>query len=133
MNNKKLFLVRTAIIAFYAVCIIFTVIILVKNPFTNNIYGVLSHDKSLFHCPTCGFTRAVYCLFTLQLKKAFYYHAFFITLFPVLLYLVLTLSVNLFFNKKILPYPKKYSIYLYVLFGLLIAFTVLRNFTSVIY
>ena len=133
MNNKKLFFVRTAIIAFYAVCIIFTIVILVKNPFENSIYGALSHDKSLFHCPTCGLTRAVYCLFTLQLKKAFYYHAFFITFLPVLLYLVLTLSINLFFNKKVLPYPKKYSIYLYTLFGLLIAFTILRNFTSIIY
>lgn len=131
--DKKTFFVRTAVILFYAVCIIFSIVLLIENPLKNDFYGNLIHDESLFHCPSCGLTRAWYCLMTFKFKEAFYYHAYFTILLPVILYIVLTTSVNVFFNKKIIPYPKRYSIFLYALFGILIAFTIFRNFTSVIY
>lgn len=133
MQKGKIFWLRAAIIAFYAACIFFIAYVLIKNPFKSEFYAGFSHDKSLFHCPSCGATRAIYCFFTLDFKGAFYYHAYFTALSPIFLYIMITLSVNLFFQKTIIPYPKRFAIYLYALLFLLVAFTVLRNFTSVIY
>lgn len=133
MRKKDLKRVRAAIILFYAVCTLFFVYVMVSNPLKRNIYGWLMHDPSKFHCPSCGLTRAVYCLATFDFKHAFYYHALFTVLSPVLAYIVLTLTVNLFAGRKIIPYPKHYPVYLWIIFGLYIAFGVLRNFTDVVY
>ncbi len=134
MKFNKLKLIRLTIIGFYLVCILFFVYVIVKKPLENDIYHLLGHVVEIgFHCPSCGLTRAVYCIATFQFGKAFYYHAFFTSTLPILGYIFLTLTVNLFMGKKIIPYPKNYSVYLYVYFGLYIAFAVLRNFTSVIY
>ena len=135
MKNNKLKLIRLAIIGFYLACILFFIYVMVKNPLEKDIYHILGHVVEMkdFHCPSCGLTRAVYCLATFQFGKAFYYHAFFTVTSPILAYIFLTLTVNLYAGKKIIPYPKRYSIYLYVYLGLYIAFAVLRNFTDVIY
>lgn len=134
MKFNKLKLIRLTIIGFYLVCILFFVYVMVKKPLENDIYHLFGHVVEIgFHCPSCGLTRAVYCIATFQFGKAFYYHAFFTSTLPILGYIFLTLTVNLFMGKKIIPYPKNYSVYLYVYFGLYIAFAVLRNFTSVIY
>lgn len=131
--SKKIFLLRAAIIVFNAACLIFAVYILIKKPVKNDIYGFFAHDKRFFHCPSCGATRAIYCYLTGDFKNAFYYHAFLTLFFPVLLYTEICLSVNLFFQKKVLPFPKKYPVYLYALFFLLVAFTFIRNFTAAVY
>ena len=131
--KKSLILTRTAIILFYAVCLILLIHVLVKNPLKNNVYGFKLHDSAVFCCPSCGLTRAVYCLFTLKIKSAFYYHAFFTVFSPVIAYVMLTLTVNLFACKKVIPYPKRYGVYLWVLFGLWMAFTVIRNLTPFIF
>ena len=134
MKIKKLTVIRAGIICFYFACILFLVYILIKKPVENDVYHILGHFiETDFHCPSCGLTRAVYCLATFQFKKAFYYHAFFVCTSPFIAYTVITLTVNLFFAKKIIPYPKKYYVYLYVYLGLYLAFAVLRNFTTVIY
>ena len=122
-------LVRTAIIIFYAVCLLLLIYVITKNPLKNDVYAFKFHDSTVFCCPSCGLTRAVYCLFTLKIKQAFYYHAFFTVFSPIIGYIILTLTVNLFAGKKIIPYPKRYSIYLWVLFGLWMVFTVIRNLT----
>lgn len=132
-TRKKQFLLRAAIIAFYAACIFFTVYVLTANPLINDIYGGFSHDKRFFHCPTCGATRAIYCLLKFDFKGAFYYHAYFTVLSPIFAYILLTLTVNLFFERKIIPYPKHFAAYLYTFFALLIIFTIARNLTSSIY
>lgn len=133
MTNKKLFALRAAIIAFYAACIFFIIYVLIKNPIENDIYMGFTHDKRFFHCPTCGATRALYCFLKLDFKGAFYYHAYFTLLSPIFIYIAATLSVNLFFQKRIIPYPKRPQIYLYALLFLLAAFCVLRNLTDLIY
>ena len=135
MKVNKLKLIRLTIIGFYLACIALFVYVMVKNPLDKDIYHFLGHigDTNGYHCPSCGLTRAVYCLATLQFGKAFYYHAFFTVTLPILAYVCLTLTVNLFVGKKIIPYPKNYAVYLYVYLGLYIAFAVLRNFTSIIY
>lgn len=134
MKAKGLIIRRTAIIAFIAVCLVFAGYIYFFNPLENDLYGgILFHSKTKFHCPSCGLTRAVYCLMKFDFKLAFYYHAFFVCTLPFLAYLLLTLCVNLFFNKKIIPYPKHYQIYLYAYLGLYVAFAIFRNFTTAIY
>ena len=135
MKNNKLKLIRLAIIGFYLSCILFFIYVMVKNPLEKDIYHILGHVVEMkdFHCPSCGLTRAVYCLATFQFGKAFYYHAFFTVTSPILAYIFLTLTVNLFAGKKIIPYPKRYPIYLYLYLGLYLTFAVLRNFTDIIY
>ena len=131
--NKKLAIIRCAIIAFYCFCIAFAIYLYFANPIENDIYCFLVHKEMAIHCPSCGLTRAVYLLMKFDFKSAFYYHAFFVCTLPLLAYIILTLTVNLFANKKIMPYPKRYSIILYAYLFAFIAFSVIRNFTSVIY
>ena len=132
-KNKKVIAIRCAIVGFYAICIAFAIYLCFANPIENDIYGFLIHKKSVIHCPACGLTRSVYSLMRFDFKNAFYYHAFFVSTLPLLGYIVLTLTVNLFANKKIMPYPKRYQIILYAYLFAFIAFSILRNFTSVIY
>lgn len=135
MAIKKQNVLRAVIIGFYTACLLFLIYLLIRNPLENDIYHFFGHNATQngYHCPSCGLTRAVYCLMTFQFGLAFYYHAFFVCTSPFLAYVILTLTVNLFFGKKILPYPKKYYVYLYVYLGLYVAFAILRNFTTVIY
>ncbi len=133
MQSKRLKIVRAAIILFYLACILFFLYVYLKNPLENDVYHFFGHDADKYHCPSCGLTRAVYCLSKFDFKQAFYYHAFFVCTCPILGYIFLTLTVNLFFGKKILPYPKKYAIYLFVYLLLYLAFAIFRNFTDIIY
>lgn len=133
MASKKTIAIRCGIIFFYCLCLFFVVYLYFSNPLEENIYGFLIHQKSLIHCPSCGLTRSIYLLMHFDFKGAFYYHAFFVCTFPILGYIILTLTVNLFAGKKIIPYPKRYSLFLYAYLFALIAFTVIRNFTAVIY
>lgn len=133
MSTKRQKIMRAGIVIFYSACILFLIYLLIKNPLKGNFYHFFGHDSEIFRCPSCGLTRAVYCLFTFQFKKAFYYHAFFVVTMPFLIYIILTLTVNLYAGKKIIPYPKNYAVYLYVYFGLYLAFAILRNFTDLIY
>ena len=135
MKFNKLKLIRLTIIGFYLACLLFFIYVMVKNPLENDIYHIFGHvvEMKNFHCPSCGATRAVYCLATFQFGKAFYYHAFLTVTAPILAYIFLTLTVNLFAGKKIIPYPKNYAVYLYVYLGLYLAFAVFRNLVDFIY
>lgn len=125
--------IRVAISIFYLFAAAFMVYVALKNPIENNVYGFFLHDERYFHCPSCGATRAFYCLLKFDFKSAFYYHAFFTVFSPVLAYVAVCLTVNLWCGKKIIPYPGHYSAYLYALLGLWMIFTVIRNFTDVVY
>ena len=134
MKNEQLRAIRIFIIGFYLACIALFIYVMVRNPLENDIYHLFGHFGELkYHCPSCGATRAVYCLATLQFGKAFYYHAFLTVTSPILAYILLTLTVNLFAGKKIIPYPRRYAVYLYVYLGLYIAFAVFRNLVDFIY
>ena len=132
-SNKKIIAIRCTIVAFYLLCISFAIYLYFVNPFEKDIYGFLIHQKSIIHCPSCGLTRSVYSLMHFDFKSAFYYHAFFVCTLPILGYILLTLTINLFCGKKIIPYPKRYSLFLYAYLFALIVFTIFRNFTSIIY
>lgn len=132
-TRLKIVTVRVTIVLFWTAALAFALYICFKNPVQNDVYGFIVHDESLFHCPSCGLTRAVYSLLRLDFASAFYYHAFFTVTFPLWAYAALALSVNLFAAKKVVPYPKCYRAILWTAFGLWMVFTFLRNFTSVIY
>jgi len=124
---------KAAVIAFYLFAAIFLIYLFLKNPLKNNVYGIFIHNEKYFHCPSCGATRALYCFLKADFKSAFYYHAFFTVLSPVILYMLVCFTVNLWAGRKIIPYPKHYAVYLYILLGLWMAFTLIRNLTTVIY
>ena len=104
-------------------------VVLIVNP-TDGGFPECPYRKLNFKCTSCGATRAVYYFFTLQFGKAFYYHAYFTLTSPLVAYYIVAIFVNAFACKRVLP------IWWQVAFGYvlgLVAFTVLRNFTDVIY
>lgn len=125
--------VRVAIAAFWTFALAFAVFVYLHNPIENDIYGFAVHNEALFHCPSCGLTRAAYSLMRFDFAAAFYYHAYFTVTFPLWAYAAVTLGVNLFVGKKVVPYPKRYAVFLWIAFALWMIFTVFRNFTAVIY
>ena len=96
------------------------------------LYPCAINGKFHLHCPTCGTTRAVYYFFTLRFKEAFYYHAYFVSLSPLMAYAVIALCVNGIAAKKIMPLPFKWYYPVIFIAGLFL-FGIFRNFTSVIY
>ena len=133
MVDKKTVLMRCAIVCFWIFTVAFAVYVYISNPLENNVYGVIIHDESIFHCPSCGITRAVYSIMKLDFGSAFYYHAFLIVFAPVFGYILICLTVNLWAKKAIIPYPRKYYVYLWVFFGLWMLFSIFRNFVDFIY
>lgn len=133
MTDKKKIYLRCAIVFFWVTALTLAIYVCIKNPIENNVYGILIHNENLFHCPSCGLTRAVYSLMRLDFKSAFYYHAYFTVTAPVWCYAMFCLSVNLWANRKIIPYPKKYTVVLWVLFAGWMLFSILRNFVEFIY
>lgn len=126
-------LIRVAIVAFWFAVIAFSIYVFLSDPIGNDIYGFFIHDESAFHCPSCGLTRAAYCLMKLDFAGALYYHAYFTVISPVLAYSFICLTANLWAGKKIVSYPKNYPVILWVTFSLWMIFTVIRNFTDCFY
>ena len=111
MNGKKaIYILHGAIVAFWLAAVAFAIYVYVKNPIENNVYGFLIHDESLFHCPSCGLTRAVYSLMRFDIASAFYYHAYFTVTSPVWAYTLVCLTANLWKGKRVIPYPSWYKI-----------------------
>ena len=83
-------------------------------------------------CPSCGITRAAYCILNGEFKKAFYFNALFtVGIFPFSLILT-GMGVNFYIGKRALPLPKYRWIYFYVCLFVVVLFTVIRNFTAII-
>jgi len=126
-------IVRISIAGFWLFAFAFAVYVYFRNPIDNNVYGFFIHDERFWHCPACGLTRAVYCLMRFDFLNAFYYHACFVILLPIIAYTAVCLSINLWVGRTVIPYPKKYSLIMWICFGMWMAFSVLRNFTMIIY
>jgi hypothetical protein len=130
--NKKLRLLRILTAIGLGALIAAVVFVLIFNP-TENFMGECFYRRYLhLKCSTCGATRAVYYFFTLRFGKAFYYHAYFTVLSPVMAYVALAFCVNVFCGKRVLPLRLRWW-WAVVFIGGLIAFGILRNFTAVIY
>ena len=131
--RSKPFIKRAATVAAllaFAGAIAFVVI---ADPTENTLFPCVYNKTFHVHCPTCGATRAAYYFFTFRFGKAFYYHAYFTALSPVIGYAVIAVSVNNFADRKVLPLPKRGWVYIVVFIAGLICFGAARNFTRVIY
>lgn len=98
---------RIAIITVILALLILCIIVYVGNPIEN----------AVFPC---------------TIKKTTYYHAYLTVMFLPIAYILTAVTVNGFFDKKIIPYPKHPLAEYIICLALLVVFTVVRNLTPVI-
>ena len=130
--DKKLRLLRVFTALGIGALIIAIITVLITNPTDDE--GIRCAFRKTLHlkCMTCGATRAVYYFFTLQIGKAFYYHAYFTALSPIMAYVAISFSVNVFLGKKVLPL--KLKVWQLIAFAVgLGVFGIVRNFIPQIY
>lgn len=113
--------------------IVGVILVVVLNPTENTLIPCQYYAMTKLKCLTCGGTRMVYYFFTLQLDKAFYYHAYFTVTSPLIAYALAVITVNVFAGRRVLPYPKRWYIYIAVYFVGLAIFGVARNFIPYFY
>ena len=130
MRDKKRLLAVFAPIL--ALLVIFLYAYLVKPYESTELFCAINRRANI-KCPTCGLTRALYSILFGDFKRAFYYHALFTVGFIPFLLVATGMGINFYFQKKVLPLPKFRWVYFYLLLAVVIGFTVLRNFTVVIY
>ena len=127
-SHKKFLAVIIPPVAFFA---IFLYAYLVK-PFSSTVEfcSVFRHTKIC--CPTCGMTRSAYCILSGDIKSAFYYHALFTVGILPFTAVLTGMGVNFYIGKRVLPLPTYRWVYFYTCLGVVILFTVFRNFTAII-
>ena len=130
--ERKLRLLRVLTAIGIGALITAIVVVLLLNPTDDE--GIRCGLRRTFHlkCMTCGATRAVYYFFTLQLGKAFYYHAYFVALSPIMAYIGLAFSLNVFFGKRVFPLKLRWWYLVAFAVGLAV-FGVIRNFIPIVY
>ena len=130
MRDKKRLL--AVFVPSLVVAVIFLYAYLVKPYESTELFCAINRRANI-KCPTCGLTRALYSILFGDFKRAFYYHALFTVGFIPLTVVATGMTINFYFQKKVLPLPKFRWIYFYLLLAVVMVFTVLRNFTVVIY
>lgn len=123
---------RIAIITVILALLILCIIVYVGNPIENAMFPCTIKKTTGLSCPSCGGTRWAYCMMKLDFKKAFYYHAYLTVMFLPIAYILTAVTVNGFFDKKIIPYPKHPLAEYIICLGLLVVFTIVRNLTPAI-
>jgi len=102
------------------------IIILILAIITLSFLGIYKCPiKYLFGipCPTCGMTRAFYSIFSLDIKKAFYYHA----LWPIV---IIGIIVFILYKFKIIKLKQKdIDLLIYLLIFLLLFYYIYRHIT----
>lgn len=129
---NKLTKKRIAIIAIILALLILCIIVYVGNPIKTSMFPCSVRKRTGLCCPSCGGTRWAYCIMRLDIKGAFYYHAYLTVMFLPIVYLLTAITLNAFFDKRILPYPKHLLAEYITCLALLVVFTVARNFTTAI-
>ena len=130
MRDKKRLL--AVFVPSLVVAAIFLYAYLVKPYESTELFCAVNRRANI-KCPTCGLTRALYSILFGDFKRAFYYNALFTVGFIPLTVVATGMAINFYFQKKVLPLPKFRWIYFYLLLAVVVAFTILRNFTVVIY
>ena len=130
--DKKLKLLRVFTVISIGALTTAIIAVLILNPTDDD--GIRCGLRKVFYikCMTCGATRAVYYFFTLQFGKAFYYHAYFTALSPVMAYVAISFSVNVFLGKKVMPLKLKWWYLIAFAVGLTV-FGIVRNFIPYVY
>lgn len=78
-------------------------------------------------CPGCGTQRMIHHLLHFELGQAFRYNPLLFLSFPFVLYLVYVLIANTFFGKSYRVKILYKNWFVYLIFGILILYTLLRN------
>ena len=78
------------------------------------------------NCPGCGTLRAVHSLLHLQIKEALKFNLLLVVLSPFLIYGIVVYLTDALFSRK-LPDIFGNKVFLWVIIGMIVAFTVLRN------
>ena len=79
------------------------------------------------NCPGCGSQRLIHNLFHLNFGEAFRYNPLLFILSPFVLYILGTMVSNLFFGTKIRVKILYQNWFVYLLFGTIILYGILRN------
>lgn len=97
-----------------------------RRPESIGVELCMFHALTGLHCPGCGGFRAMYALVHGDIIQAFDYNAFTMTALPFLFYLYLSWGLSVFTGKGL---PKVFlpQWVIWTLFGLIMAFWVLRN------
>lgn len=77
--------------------LVFSIIIIVFVVWNMFDIGCVFRSLTGIPCPTCGATRAIFSLFTLDIRGYFYYHPM---AFPMIIALLLTIHVRRFPQKS---------------------------------
>ena len=126
---KKINLKILAIITPIAVITAMFLYSYIARPFSSSGEFCWIKRRLKIECPSCGLTRAIWCLMHGDWVKGFYYHALFTVGFIPLTVYFTGLGVNYAIGKKVLPFPKYRWVYFYIILGVTIIFSVVRNFT----
>ncbi|MBA5629373.1 DUF2752 domain-containing protein [Moheibacter lacus] len=86
-------------------------------------------SKSIFglNCPGCGSQRLIHNLLHLNFSEAFRYNPLLFILLPFVAYISWTMVSNLFFGTKIRVKILYQNWFVYLLFGTIILYGILRN------
>lgn len=106
---------------------------IVNKPFEKEEVFCFSNRVVGIKCPSCGVTRAVWCVLHGEIKEAFYYNALFtVGIIPTFVFTTLA-SVNYRLGNKVKYLPKYRWKYFYTALIIIVIFTIVRNFTFYIY
>ncbi len=94
---------RAIILAGVALFLSLAVFLYFQDPIDGDLFPCWFKSRFGVTCPGCGLTRALYSLLHLDLLRAVRYHAWYVLCLPVAGYALLSLGLNHFFDRKILP------------------------------
>ena len=118
---------RITVVSVFATLIAISVVLYFTDPVNEPFYSCPFHEHLHILCPTCGFTRMAYSMLHLDFAAAFHYNAFFTVASIPLAYVYGAFSLNIYFDRKILPLPFFKLRFVLIPLFLLLLFTVLRN------
>ena len=126
--KHRLAIVRAVIILAFVAFVGLCVYVYFGNPIKNSLFPCGIKRRTGISCPSCGITRWLYSMLKFNFKDAFYYHAFLTVAFPLIAYILASFAVNLFVDKKIIPYiPHGLAVYIVCIVGFAV-FAIARNF-----
>ena len=116
------------------VCVMAAVFLyaLIVQPFSTDGRFCWVQNNAGICCPSCGLTRAVYLIAHGDFKGAFYYHALFTVGFIPVTILLTAMGINYALANRLAVLKYRW-IYFYLALAVLLAFTVYRNLTTIIF
>lgn len=121
-RNKLFRFIALAVIALVAAVVLF-----VYDPASSHLFPPCPfHRFTGLYCPGCGSLRALHQLFGGHVYAAFELNPLMVLFLPFVLYGLLAQVLRDFLNKKI-PAVSLSSFWIWLIFGVIVAYGVLRN------